>query len=97
MNLNTARVVVMIASFAITAGLYSQAYRLWERKSVDDLSCIIIMALLFNEVAWLNYGWVLSEWPIVLISFINLPAIVAIGWAYKNFRKKGGNDGCGNQ
>jgi MtN3 and saliva related transmembrane protein len=82
------RCVVAVASLFITAGLYHQAYKIWKTRSVRDFVVTIIAAMLINEVAWLNYGIMLAEWPIIFITSINLVPAIAVFVAYLRFGGK---------
>lgn len=81
------RVLVTLASAAITFSLYDQARKIWRTKSVQDFTWTILVALLFNELAWFKYGLGLREWPIILVSALNLPAVLAAGLGYLRYRK----------
>ena len=83
-----ARVLVVVASAVITAGLYAQLIKLFRTKSVEDFSPLLVVALLGNEFAWLNYGLALREWPIILVGLLNVPAAVGIALGYWRY-----NDG----
>ena len=80
--INISRIVTLVASIVITVGLYDQAVKIWRTKSAKDFSGIIILAIVFNEMAWLNYGIALREWPIILLAIMNVPAafVAAIGF-----------------
>lgn len=80
------RIITVVASIAITIGLYHQGIKIWRTKSVTDFSWIIVVALLFNDLAWLNYGLSINEWPIIVVSIANLPATVMVGVGYQKFR-----------
>ncbi|MCL5795012.1 MAG: SemiSWEET family transporter [Patescibacteria group bacterium] len=84
--LEISRFFTVIASLAITFGVYVQSYKIWKTKSAGDFTFILIIALVFNEVAWLNYGIALREWPIILISSLNIPGIVATAIGYIKYK-----------
>lgn len=86
-NVEASRVLVMIGSFLITLGLYDQALKIWRTRSAKDFTLLIVVALLFNELVWINYGLAIGEWPIYLISAVNLPAAVAALVGYLRYRK----------
>ncbi len=89
--LNLSRTLTMIASFFITIGLYDQAMRIFKVKSARDFTWTIIFALFLNEIAWINYGYSLSEWPIIIVGAVNIPAIIIIiigYYRYSNVGKK---------
>lgn len=83
--LEISRIITVVASFFITAGLYWQAFKVWETKSANDFSMLLVCAVVFNELAWLNYGIALSEWPITLVSLLNLPAVAILSIGYFKF------------
>ncbi|OQW92491.1 MAG: hypothetical protein BWK79_14510 [Beggiatoa sp. IS2] len=68
------RIITIIASFILTYGLYDQVWKMFRTKSANDFTPSIVFAIALNEMAWLNYGVSITEWPIVLISTLNLPA-----------------------
>jgi len=84
--LDISRIGVLVASVAITAGLYHQALKIWRTRSARDFTITLVVALLFNEVAWLNYGVALREWPIIVVSFANVPAVVIASIGYARYR-----------
>ncbi|OQB05702.1 MAG: MtN3/saliva family protein [bacterium ADurb.Bin212] len=84
--LELSRLFTIVASIVITLGLYRQIVKIWKTKSAKDFSLLLIVALFINEIAWLNYGLALGEWPIIFIGVINIPAIVM---AFYGFLKYG--------
>jgi uncharacterized protein with PQ loop repeat len=91
--LTIARILTVVGSGTITLGLYDQARKVWATRSVNDLSTVLVVSLIVNETVWLNYGTTLGEWPIMLISGMNIPAVLMIMVGYFKFRKltvKGG-------
>ena len=84
--LEISRIVALIASVFITIGLYHQAFKIWKTKSAKDFTWTIIIALLLNELAWLNYGFALVEWPIIVIAFANVPAAIIASIGYLKYR-----------
>jgi len=89
--LEISRIITLIASILITFGLYDQALKIFRTKSASDFTWTIIFALFFNEFAWINYGFSLSEWPIIVVGAANVPAIIIIIIGYKKYsydRKK---------
>jgi len=89
--LEISRIITILASVIITFGLYDQALKIFRTKSAKDFTWSIIFALLLNELAWINYGFSLAEWPIILVGVVNIPAIIIIVFGYYKFngiRKK---------
>ncbi len=86
--LEISRIITLIASVFITIGLYHQAIRMFKIKSAKDFTWTIIFALFFNELAWLNYGYALTEWPIIFVGAVNIPAIIIIVIGYYKYRNE---------
>lgn len=76
------RMLTFVVSLLVTYSLYDQAWKIWCTKSVKDFTASIIVALVANELVWLNYGCSISEWPIITIGLINVPAAVWIVVGY---------------
>jgi len=85
--LDFSRILTFVASMAITVGLYEQAWKMWRTRSAKDFTLSLIASILVNEFVWLNYGLVLHEWPIWVLSFANTPAAVIATIGYGRFRK----------
>ena len=64
---------------------------MWRARSAKDFAVTIVVALVVDEVAWLNYGLSIGEWPIYILGFINMPAVVLLVLGFTRYRK-GGED-----
>ena len=84
--LEVSRIVTILASVAITIGLYDQALKIWRTQSAKDFTVTLVAALIFNEVAWLNYGFALREWPIIGVGLANIPAVLVAGAGFLRYR-----------
>ncbi|CBW25747.1 putative membrane protein [Halobacteriovorax marinus SJ] len=82
------RYVVTFSSILLIIGLYHQVYKMFTTKSADDFSMLMILSLICCQVTWINYGIVLDEWPILLLSSIELPAGALAFYGYLKFRTK---------
>ena len=85
--LDGSRIFTVCASLFITGGLYLQVVKIFRTRSARDFSSVLIAAMVFNEAAWLNYGFLLGEWPIIVISACNLPAVIACAYGYRKFSR----------
>jgi MtN3 and saliva related transmembrane protein len=85
-DLEISRILTVIASIVITIGLYMQMIKIYKTQSAKDFDTILVISLVANEYAWLNYGLNLHEWPVILISGLNLPAVTGIGIGYIKYR-----------
>ena len=75
---------VTFSSILLVLGLYHQVYKMFKTKSASDFSYSMLFALLLAELAWLNYGLYLKEWPILVMVAAELPAsLLAIYGRYK--------------
>ncbi len=84
--LEISRIITFIASILITIGLYDQAFKIWRTKSAKDFTITLVAALLFNEIAWLNYGFALFEWPIITLGILNIPAVIIASLGFLKYR-----------
>ena len=85
MYLDISRLITALASMVMTIGLYLQVIKIWRSKSAKDFSPGLLFALILNEAAWLNYGVALSEWPIILIGILNMPAVIMAIIGYRRW------------
>ena len=77
-GLEIIRCNAMLSGLVISAGLYFQALKIYRTKSAKDLSTILMIALVYNEISWLLYGIGIQEWPIMALTMFSLPAEVLI-------------------
>ncbi len=61
---------------------------MFSTRSTDDFSMLMILSLLICQLSWINYGYALSEWPILMLSLIELPAGIMAMVGYLKFRNK---------
>jgi MtN3 and saliva related transmembrane protein len=78
------RMIAAVSGIVLTYGLYAQVWKIFNTKSAQDFTLSIILAILFNEIAWLNYGITTTEWPIILITSLNLPAGILMALVHSN-------------
>lgn len=86
--LEISRIITVIASVSITIGIYAQAIKIFKTKSASDFTPILLFATIFNELAWLNYGLSLHEWPIILVTSCNVPGVIGMIWGYVKYKNK---------
>lgn len=78
------RYLVTAMSIFLILGLYHQVYKMFKTKSASDFSYMMLIALVGAEMAWLNYGHFLDEWPILAMTYIEIPAsLLALYGRYK--------------
>ena len=86
--LDFSRYIVTASSILLIIGLYHQVYKMFKTKSTDDFSTIMIISLICCQVTWINYGYVLDEWPILILSSIELPAGILAIYGHLKFRSQ---------
>lgn len=79
------RLAVTATSIILVFGLYAQVYKIFKTRSAKDFSALLIIALMLDSIAWLNYGLFLVEWPILVIGFVGLPAVISALVGYLKF------------
>jgi MtN3 and saliva related transmembrane protein len=69
-----------------------QAYRIFKRKSAEDISIITYSIFLIGGIIWIFYGLELNDTPIIISNiagaFSNISVIV--GWSLYNKKIKRG-------
>jgi MtN3 and saliva related transmembrane protein len=86
-GLEAIRVITVMASLLIAIGLYDQSFKIWRTRSAKDFTSTLILALVLNEMSWLAYGLSIHEWPIIVVSAINVPATVIAALGFLRYRK----------
>ena len=79
---------VALTSIVLTIGLYAQVIKMFKTKSASDFSWVLVLALFFDALAWLNYGICLWEWPIIVIGCISFPAVCGALVGYRKYGRK---------
>lgn len=75
-----------IAGIMITIGLYAQAIKVLRLKSASDVSLILLIALVYSELACFVYGLWIREWPLILLVSTSIPADVMLVYGYCRYR-----------
>lgn len=81
------RILVTIGSIGMITGIYAQGIKIWRFKSAKDVSAILVIASLLNEILWLNYGIAIREWPILIIDSVSIFGVILIVTGYLKYRK----------
>ena len=87
MNVTVAGYLAIATSLFLSYGLYAQVWKIYRTKSAKDFALPLILALVFNELAWLNYGLRLGQLPVWIIPAFNLPAVIAGIPGYLRYRR----------
>jgi len=81
-----ARLLVTLTSFLLTYGLWAQVVKTWKTRSAKDFAAPTVISWLLAEIAWLNYGIAIREYPMILLGISNLPAAILAVIGYFKFR-----------
>ena len=49
----------------MSLGHFSQAYKIWKRKSAKDVSLITFTIFWLGDMVWLAYGIAIHDWPLM--------------------------------
>jgi MtN3 and saliva related transmembrane protein len=83
----------LAAGFLTTASFVPQVWRTWRRKSADDLSLGMLVMFTVGVVAWLGYGWLSDQRPVIvanLVMVVLAGALMAMKLAFgRNERRPG--------
>lgn len=85
--IGTSGAIALVVSLVITCGLYQQVYKIWRTKSAKDFVATLVIALVLEEAAWLNYGIDQHLWPVIILTTVNLPAMIGLAVGYILYRK----------
>ena len=63
-------------------GIFSQVYKIFKRKSAEDVSIITFFFLAIAALIWILYGIEIKSFPIIFANIIGLVnmLLVIIGW-----------------
>ncbi len=70
MNSNWTELVGCIAGFLTTTSFIPQAYKVYKTKNTDSISLYMFLIFNLGIIAWLTYGILLNEWPIIITNII---------------------------
>jgi MtN3 and saliva related transmembrane protein len=62
-------IVVSIFGILMSIGYFPQAYKIWKKKSAENISLITYFIFFIGCFTWLVYGILLQDIPII-VSFI---------------------------
>jgi uncharacterized protein with PQ loop repeat len=72
---------MMILPVLSNSFIYVQAYKLWFRRSHDDVSFLATIASITNTTIWGYYGWLIHSIPLMIsgvLAFVGFSIILAL-------------------
>lgn len=84
----------LVAAFFITVANLPQTYKMIRTRSVKDISTMTYALLVVGNAAWLAYGIIRNDLPLIIgnsISTVTCIAILALKFLWKSSSKKAGH------
>lgn len=85
MYVEVSRILAFLTSIVLVYGLYAQVIKMFRTKSAKDFTMTLLVALMLDEIAWLNYGLAINEWPVFTLGAVSLPAAVLALFGYLKY------------
>lgn len=60
----------LVGAFLSSVTFIPQVYKVWQTKSVNDLSLMMMFIVFTSTIVWLVYGIALMLWPVILANSI---------------------------
>ncbi|MBS3142579.1 hypothetical protein J4464_04295 [Candidatus Woesearchaeota archaeon] len=83
---------VLATIFGTLSGVANlpQAYKIFKRKSAEDISIITYSLLFIGAIVWVLYGLEISNFPVTIANAIGVFSIglVMLGWIFYGRDKK---------
>jgi MtN3 and saliva related transmembrane protein len=70
MNMTWIELVGHTGAFLSSITFIPQVYKVWQSKSVGDLSTAMMFIVFSSTIVWLVYGIALNLWPVILCNGI---------------------------
>ena len=83
---NVLAVAALIFGSLMSVGYIPQAYKIWKRKSVEDISLPFFAILLWGMGVWMLYGISIKNIPLVFtncVGIIGSGTIISLYFRYK--------------
>ncbi len=68
--MNWIEIVGHTGAFLSSVTFIPQVYKVWQTKSVNDLSLTMMFIVFISTLIWLVYGIALDLWPVILANSI---------------------------
>jgi MtN3 and saliva related transmembrane protein len=77
-----------VAGLLTTFATVPQVVKSWRSRSVQDLSLPMLVLLSVGLVCWFVYGWLRTDWPVVLANGFTLLLWGSLLWLKIRERRK---------
>jgi len=86
---NELAIAATIVGTLASAAYFPQAYKIWKRKSVEDLSLPTFALFFLSIVVWLFYGISMNNYPIMIGNSVATVGSAIVLFLYFKYKKRG--------
>ena len=74
--------LAMISGIVGTFAFIPQVYKIFKRKSAQDISIVSYLVVLISSVVWVLYGLEIQSFPLVITNLIGcfIVVFITVGW-----------------
>lgn len=84
---NILSILATLAGIIMSLGYFPQAYRMFKRKSVKDVSLTTYLIFLPAIIIWLIYGISIKSSPLIIANILAFIGCASVVVAYLRYRK----------
>jgi len=67
-----------VAGFCTTIAFLPQVIKIWQTKSVKDISVLMYLIFVIGVSLWIIYGLIHNAWPIIISNCVTLLLTIVI-------------------
>lgn len=68
--MNPIDILGYVATALLAIAFIPQTVKVWQTKSVEDISALTFSIVLMATILWMTYGWIKQDWPLVAVNII---------------------------
>jgi MtN3 and saliva related transmembrane protein len=77
----------LFGAFLTSITFIPQVYKVWQTKSVGDLSLVMMLIVVLSTIVWLTYGIALMLWPVIIANSIVCSLSILLVYFKLTFQK----------
>jgi len=85
--INILATTATITGSALSFSIFLQAHKIWKNKSSADVSLAMFVLFVANSLAWISYGSILGNFPLIIVNSIALVGAATTILLALKFRK----------
>lgn len=81
----------ILAGTLTTVSFVPQVWRIWRRKSAEDVSLAMFLTFTIGVAAWLGYGLLIDSLPVIVANIVTLvlaSAVIGLKWRYSGASRR---------